>query len=64
MIGEPGGRWEAGKVRVTGEPGGKSPRGKHWQKILILRLKVMGYDSVEYDSSRIGERLRASQDEQ
>jgi len=64
VIGEPGGGWEAGRVRVTGEPGGKSPRGKHWQKILTLRLKVMGYDSVESGLSRTGERLRASQDEQ
>ena len=30
VIGEPGGRWEVVRVWVTGEPGGKSPRGKYW----------------------------------
>jgi len=31
---------------------------------LILKLKLMGYDSVESDSSRTGKRLGASQEEQ
>ena len=84
VVGEPGGGWEAGKAgdRYILWSGNLQVAGRReecgWpenlavrvhfentvQKILILRLKVMGYDTVESDSSRTGKRLGASHEEQ